>query len=118
MSLFGMHRRLAGALVGHLALFELTSCIPNRRYANGLRRCGADVAVTRFFDVHVEADAAHGAIAADDLAGAFVDGDAARAEDVLFGARALRLLEAQVGSSWIETWANGGTTLLPEAIGP
>ena len=43
MSLFGLHRRLRGALVGHLAAFEMTSCIPNRRYgdapaAPGVRR--------------------------------------------------------------------------------
>ena len=40
MSLFGLHRRLRGAIVGHLALFEMTSSMPNRRYANGLRRLG------------------------------------------------------------------------------
>ena len=42
MSLCGLHRRLRGAIVGHLALFEMTSSIPNRRYANGLRRLGVD----------------------------------------------------------------------------
>ena len=42
MSLFGLHRRLRGAIVGHLALFEMTSSIPNRRYATGLRRLGLD----------------------------------------------------------------------------
>ena len=54
--MFGLHRRLRGALVGHLAVFEMTSSIPNRRYANGLRRLGIPEA-TRFFDEHVEADA-------------------------------------------------------------
>ena len=33
MSMFGLHRRLRGAIVGHLALFEMTSSIPNRSYA-------------------------------------------------------------------------------------
>ncbi len=33
MSLCGLHRRLRGAIVGHLALFEMSSSIPNRRYA-------------------------------------------------------------------------------------
>ena len=41
MSLFGLHRRLRGALLGHLAAFEMTSSLPNRRYGNGLRRLGA-----------------------------------------------------------------------------
>ena len=35
MSMFGLHRRLRGAIVGHLALFEMTSSVPNRRYADG-----------------------------------------------------------------------------------
>jgi hypothetical protein len=111
MSLFGLHRRLRGALVGHLALFELTSSIPNRRYANGLRRCGLGCEATRFFDVHVEADAVHGAIAANDLAEGFVGGDAERAREVLFGALALQLLETTVGKSWMEDWGRGRTTL-------
>ena len=36
MSLFGLHRRWRGAIVGHLAAFEVSSPQPNRRYANGL----------------------------------------------------------------------------------
>jgi hypothetical protein len=68
MSLCGLHRRLRGAIVGHLALFEMTSSIPNRRYATGLRRLGLDdAAATEFFDEHVEADAVHEAVAAVDL---------------------------------------------------
>ncbi len=50
MSLFGLHRRWRGAIVGHLALFEMTSSIPNRRYAEGLRRLGYDGDATQFFD--------------------------------------------------------------------
>ena len=42
MSLCGLHRRWRGAIVGHLALFEMTSSVPNRRYASGLRRLGFD----------------------------------------------------------------------------
>ena len=48
ISLFGLHRRLRGALVGHLAVFEMTSSLPNRAYGNGspstrLRRAGHQV---------------------------------------------------------------------------
>jgi hypothetical protein len=64
MSLFGLHRRWRGAIVGHLALFEMTSSIPNRRYAEGLRRLGFEGEATLFFDEHVTADAVHEAIAA------------------------------------------------------
>ncbi|MFD1498718.1 iron-containing redox enzyme family protein, partial [Streptosporangium lutulentum] len=38
MSLFGLHRRHRGALLGHLAALEMTSSIPNRRCSRGLRR--------------------------------------------------------------------------------
>ena len=112
VSMFGSQRRLLGALIGHLALFELTSCLPNRRYANGLRRLGFDEAATAFFDVHVVADAAHGAIASDDLAGSFVGEDEGRAAEVVFGARALRHLETGVADAWLAAWGRGETTLL------
>ena len=78
MSLFGLNRRLRGAIVGHLALFEMTSSLPNARYARGIRRLGySDPAATDFFDEHVEADAVHEAIAATDLAGALADDEPA-----------------------------------------
>ena len=89
MSLFGLHRRWRGAIVGHLALFEMTSSIPNRRYANGLRRLGFDGDATEFFDEHVEADAVHENIAAVDLAGGLARQEPALGPDVLWGARAL-----------------------------
>jgi hypothetical protein len=47
----------------------MTSSIPNRAYANGLRRLGGDADATAFYDEHVEADAVHEQIAAHDLCG-------------------------------------------------
>src|SRR5919109_2010581 len=67
MSPLGLHRRLRGAIVGHLALFEMTSSIPNRRYADALRRLGHGRRATAFFDEHVVADAVHENIALVDL---------------------------------------------------
>ena len=69
MSLFGLHRRLRGAIAGHLAAFEMTSSLPNRLYGDGFRRLGHDEATTEYFDEHVEADAVHEQIAGRDLAG-------------------------------------------------
>ena len=59
MSFFGLHRRLRGSAVGHLAAFELGSARPNRLYGDGLRRLGLGEDVTLFFDEHVEADSVH-----------------------------------------------------------
>ena len=111
MSLFGLHRRLRGAAVGHLAVFEMTSCIPNRRYGDGLRRLGFDEQATRYFDEHVEADAAHGAIAATDMAGSLVDDDPAMLSDVLFGGAALLALDHRWADHVLPAWRSGRDSL-------
>jgi hypothetical protein len=59
ISLFGLNRRWRGALVGHLAAFELTSVEPMGRYSRALERLGASGDARRFYDVHVLADAEH-----------------------------------------------------------
>jgi hypothetical protein len=113
MSMFGLHRRWRGATVGHLALFEMTSPIPNRRYADGLRRLGQNGDATDFFDEHVVADAVHEMIAAHDLAGAF-EGDADLAADVVFGASALVELDKRWGCYLLDAWESGASSLLTE----
>ena len=112
MSLCGLHRRLRGAIVGHLALFEMTSSIPNRRYASGLRRLGIDdPAATAFFDEHVEADAVHEAIAAVDLAGGLARAEPELAPDILWGARALLAVERRWADSLLDAWERGESSL-------
>lgn len=110
MSLFGVHRRLRGCVVGHLALFEMTSTTPNRRYGNGLRRLDPR-ADTRFFDEHVEADAVHEQIAAYDLAGSLTQEDPRMASDIMFGASALFHLDALMGKHLLESWDAGRSSL-------
>jgi hypothetical protein len=111
VSLFGLHRRWRGALLGHLALFEMTSAIPNRSYGNGLRRLGFGEEATRFFDEHVEADSLHEVLASD-LAVDFARREPALAGDVLFGARCLDELEARFGATLLEAWSAGRSSLL------
>jgi hypothetical protein len=116
MSLFGLHRRWRGAIVGHLAGFEMTSCIPNRRYANGLRRLGFDGDALVYFDEHVEADAVHESIAANDLAGSLIQQEPALEDDVLFGARALCALEATFAERLIGAWRAGRSSLVEPLV--
>jgi hypothetical protein len=116
MSLFGLHRRLRGAIVGHLAVFEMTSSIPNGRYAKALRRLGHDGAATAFFDEHVEADAVHENIAAVDLAGGLIRQDQALAADVLFGAAALIEVDGRWGAWVLERWHAGESSLRTPAL--
>jgi len=112
MSLFGLHRRHRGALVGHLAVFEMTSSIPNRRYGNALRRLGYGPEVTAFYDEHVEADAVHESIAAWDLADGLARQEPALAEDIVYGARALLALEAAWGGHVLAAWEADRCSLL------
>ncbi|MGN6256516.1 MAG: iron-containing redox enzyme family protein [Solirubrobacterales bacterium] len=111
MSLFGLHRRWRGAIVGHLAAFEMTSSIPNRRYGNALRRLGFGREATHFYDEHVEADAVHENIAAWDLAGGLAAEEPAVAADILFGARALLQLEARWASHLMAAWERSESSL-------
>ena len=111
MSMCGLQRRLRGAIVGHLALFEMTSSIPNRRYANGLRRLGFDGDATEFFDEHVVADAVHENVAAVDLAGGLARQDPALAPDILWGAAALAELDARFARHLLDSWADGRSSL-------
>ena len=112
MSLFGLHRRWRGAIVGHLAAFEMTSTLPNRRYANGLRRLGFGPPATDFYDEHVEADAVHENVAANDLAGSLASEGPAMAADVLFGARALLAADRAFAAHLLDSWARGESSLL------
>jgi hypothetical protein len=111
MSLFGLHRRHRGAIVGHLALFEMTSSVPNRRYANGLRRLGYDGDATEFYDEHVVADAVHENVAAVDLAGGLARQEPTLAPDILWGATALRELEGRFARHLLDSWAAGRSSL-------
>jgi hypothetical protein len=111
MSLFGLQRRLRGAIVGHLALLEMDSTQPNRRYGNGLRRLGYGQDATDFYDEHVEADAVHEALAAHDLAGALAQDEPEIAPDILFGARAMILLDEIAGRQVYDAFQSGESSL-------
>lgn len=111
MSAFGLRRERRGAIVGHLAMFEMTSTQPNRRYGNALRRLGFDENATDFYDEHVEADAVHENIAAYDLAGALARQEPEVADDILFGARALLYLEDRFGRALLAAWEAGRSSL-------
>jgi hypothetical protein len=111
MSLFGLHRRLRGAIVGHLALLEMDSTQPNRRYGNALRRLGFGTAATDFYDEHVEADAVHEALAAHDLAGALAADEPDLAPAILFGAQAMLALDETTGKRLYDAFKAGESSL-------
>jgi hypothetical protein len=111
MSLFGLNRRLLGAIVGHLAAFEMTSSIPNRMYGDGLRRLGFGEDVTDYFDEHVEADAVHEQIAARDLAGSLAEDRPDLLPDIMFGAAASLTVDGWAGAHLLDHWTNRRSSL-------
>jgi hypothetical protein len=117
MSMFGMNRRLVGAIVGHLAAFEMTSSLPNRMYGDGFRRLGFGEEVTDYFDEHVEADAVHEQIAARDLAGALGEDRPELIADIFFGAAACLALDDRAAIG-IRTAFEEGRSALRDPRGP
>ena len=111
MSWMGLHRRLRGSIIGHLALFEMTSSVPSRRYGNALRRLGLGEDATDFFDEHVEADAVHEAVASVDMAGGLVRQDPSMCGDILWGARALLAVEGAWARDLADAWAADRSSL-------
>ncbi|MFN3865884.1 MAG: iron-containing redox enzyme family protein [Demequina sp.] len=111
MSMFGVNRRLLGAIVGHLAAFEMTSSIPSRMYADGFRRLGFGEDVTDYFDEHVEADAVHEQIAGRDLAGGLAEDRPDLLGDIMFGAAACMTVDGWVEEHVLDAWDKGGSSL-------
>jgi hypothetical protein len=110
MSFFGLHRRWRGAIVGHLALFEMCSVVPMGRYIEALERIGVADA-TPFYAAHVVADEWHQTIALDDMIGSLVIDEPQLADDIVFGARALDHLERGFTRRLLRAWACDGTSL-------
>jgi hypothetical protein len=115
MTLFGMHRRLRGAALGHLAAFEATSSIPARRMAQGLARLELPAEIIDYYEEHVEADAVHEQLAVRTICGSLLEEDPALAEDVYFGAFTCLDLEDRMATRLLERWADDADEAAEEA---
>jgi hypothetical protein len=106
MSLFGRHRRLRAAALGHFGAFETTSSLPSRRLAKGLRRLGFPESLAAYYDEHVEADAVHEQLAVREVCGALVAAEPAQADEVLFGAWTCLDLETRNAEATLARWGH------------
>ncbi len=111
VSWFGLHRRLLPALLGHLALFEMTSVAAMTRYAEVVDQCGLGARARLFYDVHVEADAHHGPLAANTLVGEHLARRPGDAAAVLWGARTLMAVERRFTAHLIDAWEHCRSSL-------
>ncbi|CAB4685491.1 MAG: iron-containing redox enzyme family protein [Actinobacteria bacterium] len=104
MSLFGLHRRLRGAALGHLAAFEASSSLPSRRLVQGLQRLEMPAAMSRYYAEHVEADAVHEQLAVRTMCGSLVEEQPRLLDDVYFGAFSCLDLEDRLARRLLATW--------------
>ncbi len=111
ISMLGLHRRLRGALVGHLAMFEMTSIGPMSRYSQAIRRLGLPAGARRFFDVHVEADRVHQHLASEGMVAGLLDEEPELAPEVVFGARCLQEVEQRFTAELLSRWERGRSSL-------
>ncbi|KRC64686.1 hypothetical protein ASE12_07845 [Aeromicrobium sp. Root236] len=104
MSLFGLHRRLRAASLGHLAAFEATSSLPSRRMAQGLARLELPQEMIAYYEEHVEADAVHEQLAVRTICGALVAEEPQLVDDVVFGAYTCLDLEDRYAARMLDEW--------------
>lgn len=111
MSLCGLHRRWRGASVGQFALIEVTSSPGSARLVKAMQRLGTSEAATAFYVEHVEADAVHEQLVRRGLLADLVAREPELAGDVVFGMRALTLLEDRLGDHLMRSWDAGSSSL-------
>jgi pyrroloquinoline quinone (PQQ) biosynthesis protein C len=112
MSMFGLHRRLYAAAMGHLGAFEATSSLPCRKVAGGIRRLGLPDRVAAYFDEHVEADAVHEQLAFRDICGSIAAEHPDLVADLFFGAAVCLYLDAVTAEEILGSWKRGDSALL------
>ncbi len=117
VSMLALHRRLRGALIGHLALFEMCSVTPMSRYLSAARRVGGLPALERFYEVHVEADAHHADLALNQMVAPLAEAQPELAADITFGAAALARTESRFARRVLRAWDRDESSLLPARSG-
>lgn len=111
MSLFGLHRRWRGAVVGHFAATEITSPPGSQRLVAALRRLGAPEACVGFYREHVEADAVHEQVVRSEVVGALIAAEPEVESDIVFGVRAAAVVEDRLADQMLTAWRADQTAL-------
>ena len=114
MTMFGLHRRLVAASLAQLALYESTSCLPNKHYGVAARRLGLPEDAVYYFDEHVEADAVHEELAMTNMLASHLRDHPADVEVAGFGVAAGTLLDNEVSRRQLACWREGRSFLLEE----
>jgi hypothetical protein len=104
VSMFGFHRRLRGAAMGHLAAFECTSSVPARKLAQGFQRLELPPPVIDYYTEHVVADAVHEQLAVRAILLPLVEAEPAQLHGVFLGAFTCLDQEARTAQELLGRW--------------
>ncbi|MGW6427594.1 iron-containing redox enzyme family protein [Nocardia sp. NPDC055053] len=118
MSLFGLHRGLRGALVGHFAATEITSSPASRRLADIARTLLPHPACVHFYTEHVVADAVHEQVMRRDVIAELLRAEPETAAGLVFGIQATTLLEDRFAEHVLECWRADRSSLRREITDP
>ena len=111
MSMFGLHRSLRGALVGHFAAAEITTAPAARRMVQALQRLAAPAECFVFYDEHIEADAVHEQVMRHDVLEDLVEHEPDLERDIVFGIVATSLLEDRLAAYLLTNWREGNNAV-------
>jgi hypothetical protein len=112
-SMFSLERKWRAALVGQLAVSDMTSSEPMYRYGQALARFGIGSEGHRFYDMQANIDAGHTVIARDRLVAGLIGAVPHLEADLLFGAAALLVLEENFEKHLLDAWWHNRTSLVP-----
>ncbi|EGD53334.1 iron-containing redox enzyme family protein [Gordonia neofelifaecis] len=115
MMCLGLRRSRRGATVGHFAATEMTSPVGSAWILHGLDRLEAPEPARRFFREHVEADAVHELVMRDEVVGVLLSDEPSLEDDVVFGIRALLVVENRLDRAFVDAW-NSGRSLVRREV--
>lgn len=111
MSLFGLHRGLRAALVGHFTAAEITTAPSARRMVRALHRMGAAPECVHFYAEHIEADAVHEQVMRHEVVDQLLAREPSSAAGLVFGMQATALLEEDLAAHLLGCWERGESSL-------
>jgi len=117
-TMFALHPHWRAALVGQLAVAELTSTESMERYRHALFRFGLDSVGRRFVQTDVLVDSRRPLLARSQVVTGLLGAGPRFGDDLLFGVAAVMMLEQRFGDHLLDSWTESQSSLVPWELFP
>jgi hypothetical protein len=117
-TMFALHPHWRAALVGQLAVAELTSMESMERYRRALFRFGISPVGRRFSQSDVIVDSRRPLLARSQVVTGLLAAGPQLGADLLFGASAVMMLEQRFGDHLLDSWSENQSSLVPWELFP